>query len=290
MTQKIILTGGNGAFGSRTAHSLLKAGHKLVATMRDVDGRNKAVANELRAAGAAIVEMDVAQCDSVETGMKQAIETLGGLDIVINNAGLGAHGIQEAYEPQQLMQLYNVSVVGIHRVMRGALPVLRAQNSGLVINISSLLGKLSLPFYGVYSATKFALETLSETAKAELSQFGVDVVLIQPGGFATDFIGSALKPADTDRLAQFGEFANVPEQSINHYEAMLKANKHQDPQKVADKIMEVIKTPAGQRKFRNIVDFTGMEDAVEPLNEAIKNTTDAIYDAIGIGHLRTLKI
>ncbi|MBL1419330.1 MAG: SDR family NAD(P)-dependent oxidoreductase [Alphaproteobacteria bacterium] len=289
MSKKIIITGASGAFGGLAVNSLLKAGHKVVATMRDIETRNKAAADELSAAGALIVNMDVGNCDSVEQGMQQAIEMLGGVDVVVNNAGAGAHGIQEAFTPQQMLDLYNINVVGVHRVMRGALPTMRHQASGLIINISSLLGKISLPFYGPYSATKFALESLSETAKAELSQFGVDVALIEPGGFATSFIASHAKPADTKRLAQFGEFADIPEQSLSDFERMLKANPDQDPQRVADMILQVIETQAGTRKFRNIVDFTGMADAVEPLNEALKNTTDGLYEAFGIGHLRKLK-
>lgn len=289
MTKKIIITGANGAFGTLTVNSLLKAGHQVVATMRDVQTRNKSAADEMRIKGAYVVEMDVADCDSVEEGMATAIEMLGGIDVVINNAGTGSHGIQEAYSAKQLMQLYNVNVAGVHRVMRGALPTMRGQSSGLIVNISSLLGKLSIPFYGPYSATKFALETYSETAKAELSQFGVDVVLIEPGGFATSFMGNLVQPSDTDRLKQFGGFADVPKQSLAHYEDMLNANEAQDPQRVSDAILSVIETPAGQRKFRTIVDFSGMEQAVEPLNEAHKKTTDGLYEAFGIGHLRTLK-
>lgn len=289
MIKKIIITGANGAFGTLTVHSLLAAGHKVVATMRDIETRNKAIATEFKAAGALIVQMDVVDDDAVITGMKQAIEALDGVDVVVNNAGIGAHGIQEAFEPQQMMHLFNVNVVAVHRVMRAALPTMRSQQSGLIVNISSILGKLSIPFYGPYSVTKFALETLSETAQAELSQFGVDVALIEPGGYATDFFNSLVKPADVARLTQFGEFANIPAQSLGHYEAMLNANQAQNPQRVADKILQVIETQAGQRKFRNIVDFMGMENAVGPLNEAHRKVTDSLYEAFGIGHLRCLK-
>ena len=290
MSQKILITGANGAFGSLAIAALLQAGHTVAASMRDIRGRNSIEAEALRAVGAHVVEIDVTDEASVEAGTTLAIAALGGIDVVINNAGTGAHGLLEAFTPDQLLKLYDINVVGTHRVIRAILPTFREQKSGLVLNISSLLGRFSLPFYGPYSATKFALETLTETYRAELSAFGVDVALIEPGGFPTTFIGNLVHPVDAERLAQYGEFANVPTKAHAGFEEALNANPEQNPQKVADVIVSVIGTPAGERQFRTIVDFMGMAEPASILNKTQDGVTGGLYEAFGIAEMRTLKI
>lgn len=289
MSKKILISGTNGAFGALVVNKLLEAGHAVAASMRDINGRNSASAEALRAAGAHVVEIDITDNDSVEAGTKAAMDALGGIDVLVNNAGTGAHGILEAFTPEQLLKLYDVNVVGTHRLIRAVLPTFRAQQSGLILNVSSLLGRLSLPFYGPYSATKFAIETLSETYRAELSGFGVDVAVMEPGGFPTTFIGNSMHEADKDRLAQYGEFANVPVQSLARFHEATSANPEQDPQKVGDAIARVIDTPAGQRDFRTIVDFMGMAKPVGILNSTLDQVTGGLYDAFGIAEMRTLK-
>ncbi|MBL4805727.1 MAG: SDR family NAD(P)-dependent oxidoreductase [Rhodobacteraceae bacterium] len=289
MTLKILITGTSGAFGSLGILTLLRAGHNVAASMRDINGRNKSSATALREKGAHVVEIDVTDDASVAAGTAAAIDVLGGLDVLVNNAGSGAHGIAEAFDPAQLLHLYDVNVVGVHRLTRAVLPTFRAQSSGLVLNVSSLLGRLSIPFYGPYSATKFALETLTETYRAELSGFGIDFALIEPGGFPTTFIDNTTLPADTERLSQLGAFADVPPKSLANFHAALDANPAQDPQKVADAIKAVIETPAGQRNFRTIVDFMGTADPVGVLNTTLDQVHDAVYSTFGIAEMRHVR-
>ena len=289
MAQKILITGTNGAFGALVVNKLLDAGHAVAASMRDVGGRNSASAEALRTAGAHVVEIDITDNASVEAGTNSAIAALGGIDVLVNNAGTGAHGILEAFTPEQLLQLYDINVVGTHRMIRAVLPTFREQKSGLLLNVSSLLGRFSLPFYGPYSATKFAIETLSETYRAELSRFGVDVALMEPGGFPTSFIGNTMHEGDEERLAQYGDFANVPVQSLANFHAALNTNPAQDPQKVGDAILKLIDTPAGQRDFRTIVDFMGMAEPAGILNSTQDKVLGRLYEAFGIAEMRTLK-
>lgn len=290
MTKKILITGANGAFGSMFVMDLLAAGHSVVAAMRDPQGRNIEASETLTAAGAIIVDIDVTVEASVNNGVAKAIAAMGGLDVLINNAGSGVHGLLEAFTPDQLTRLYDINVVGNHRMMRAALPVLRAQQSGLILNISSLLGRLSLPFYGAYSATKFAVETLTETARVELSAFGVDVALIEPGGFPTSFMYNVQGPEDKERLSQYGDFAAVPPMALEGFQQAMAATPAQDPQRVSDAVAKVVDTPAGERDFRTIVDFMGMAEHVEAMNVQLNTVTKGLYAGFGTADMLTLKV
>ncbi|WP_354267920.1 SDR family oxidoreductase [Bradyrhizobium japonicum] len=290
MHMKVLMTGANGAFGDLTARALLTQEHRLVATMRDPDGRNADAAAALRSCGAIVMEIDVTDDKSVSKSVEAAIATLGGLDVLVNVAGTGTHGLSEGFTADQMLRLFNINVVGLHRMMRAALPTFRRQGAGLVINISSLLGRLSMPFYGPYSATKYAVETLSDTYRAELSQLGVDVVLVEPGGFKTSWIGNLIHPDDADCLEGYGEFANLPAQALAEYRAFLDAKPEQDPAKVAAAIVSLIETPAGARPARTVVDFVGMAEPVTMMNQQLAQVTAGLYQAFGIDGLLTLKV
>jgi NAD(P)-dependent dehydrogenase (short-subunit alcohol dehydrogenase family) len=286
---KILMTGANGAFGALAVHAALKAGHQVAASMRDPAGRNKASAADLTNAGAHIVEIDVTNDKSVAAGVNAAIAALGGLDVMVNIAGTGIIGLSEGYTSDQVLKLYDINVVGYHRMMRAVLPIFRQQASGLVINISSLLGRLALPFYGHYSATKWAVEGMTETYRAELSQFGVDIVLVEPGGFPTTFMGSLVRPEDKAALRGYGPFAEVPEHALKGFDEMLASKPEQNPAKVADTIIALIATPAGTRPVRTIVDFIGMAQPVGMMNDALMQIHQALYANFGSGDLLKLK-
>ena len=198
--------------------------------------KNKEVAAELETAGAQIVELDVTDENSVNNGVNQAIELLGGLDVVVNNAGVGVVGMQEHFTTDDFKKLFEVNVFGVQRVNRAALPYLRKQSSGLIIYVSSLLGRITMPFYGPYNASKWALEAMAENYRVELSGFGIDSCIIEPGGFETTFFTSLITPSDASRNESYGEFMNAPKQLIEGFAGALSQNKEQDPQLVADAI------------------------------------------------------
>jgi NAD(P)-dependent dehydrogenase (short-subunit alcohol dehydrogenase family) len=287
---KILMTGANGAFGSLAARAALRRGHELVATMRDPKGRNSTAANDLRELGATVIEIDVTEDGSVRRGVDAALDALGGLDVLANVAGMGTYGLSEGFTSDQLTRLFDLNVVGVHRMMRAALPTLRTQRSGLVINVSSLLGRLSLPFYGPYSAAKFALESLSDTFRVELSQFGVDVVLVEPGGFKTTWIEALVYPEDKVRLEGYGAFADVPGQTLEQVEAMLAAKPEQDPSRVSDALIDLVEAPAGTRPQRTVVDFVGMAEPVVDMNHLLHETMTNVYRAFGSDGLLKLQV
>jgi NAD(P)-dependent dehydrogenase (short-subunit alcohol dehydrogenase family) len=289
MKQKIILTGAAGGFGVLIAQSLLRNGHEVVAAMRDLKGRNRTQAAELQAGGAHVAEMDVTDDRSVDDCVQAAIRHLSAVDVVINNAGIGVLGLQEAFTTDDWKRLFEVNVFGVQRVCRAILPHMRAKHGGLILNISSLLGRITVPFYGPYNASKWALEAMSENYRSELSQFGIEVCIVEPGGYATGFIDNLMRPGDPGRTAGYGEFGQMPEGFLKGFEHALASNPAQDPKNVATAVLNVIQAPKGQKPFRTIVDNMGMGDPIEGYNQQLSQVTKGIYSAFGIGHLLDVK-
>ncbi len=278
---KVLITGTSSGFGLLATKQLLAQGHTVVASMRDPEGRNSDIATELKGLGALIAHIDVTDENSVALGVASALEMAEGLDVLVNNAGLGVHGIQETFDTEDLKKVFDINVFGVHRMIRAVLPHFHANHSGLILNVSSILGRITVPFYGPYNATKWALEALTENYRTELSAFGIDVALIEPGGFPTDFIGRLIQPSDTDRLQHYGDMAQAPKASLESFEQALAANPAQNPQLVSDAIAAVIETPAGQRAFRTVVDKMGMGEPVEVYNDHLRQVTEGIYQAFG---------
>ena len=261
---------------------MLEAGHGVVAAMRQPDGRNRAVAEELRRAGAGIVEMDVTDDAAVAAGTSAAIRAAGGLDVLINNAGVGVLGVQEAFTPDDLRRLFEVNVFGVQRVTRAALPFLRAQGSGLVLFISSLLGRFALPFHGPYNASKWALEALAETYRVELGALGIDCAIVEPGGFPTGSMDRLMRPSEDAGELGYAELADAPQALLDEFERALAANPAQDPKLVADLVAGLVAAEPGTRPFRTVVDRMGMGSRFEPYNEQLEAIMRGIYGAFGM--------
>lgn len=285
----IVITGANSGFGQLIIGDLLTAGHRVVGSMRDVDGRNAATAEALRAIGAEIVEIDVTDDASVLAGVSAARDRLGRIDALINNAGVGAHGLQENFSADDFRRLFEINLFGVQRMIRAVLPEMRERGEGLIVNVSSLLGRIALPFYGPYNATKWAVEALSENYRAELSAFGVEVALVEPGGFPTGFIANLMQPSSRDRDAGYGEMAGAPEASLAGFEAFLAENPQQAPQIVADAVVAIVDAPHGSRPFRTEVDRIGMGDPLKGYNDHLEQLTRGIYGSLGIEGMLTLK-
>jgi NAD(P)-dependent dehydrogenase (short-subunit alcohol dehydrogenase family) len=285
----MLVTGCSKGFGKLIVKTLLKDGHTVAASMRGVASKNKEAAQELKSLGALPIEIDVADDGSVKNGVSQALEQMGGIDVVINNAGLGVLGLQETFTPDDWKQLFEINVFGVQRVNRAVLPHMREKKSGLLIHISSLLGRFVIPFYGPYNASKFALEALADNYKIELSAFGIESVLIEPGGYGTTFFDNLVRPSDKNAIKSYGPMAEAPEQSTKAFEKQLQGPNAPDPQWVADAVSSVIKVPRGQRPFRTTVDRTGMGAAVESYNKAAEELQKGLFAAIGISDLLKLK-
>jgi NAD(P)-dependent dehydrogenase (short-subunit alcohol dehydrogenase family) len=285
----ILVTGANSGFGHLIVAGLIKAGHRVAGSMRDLNGRNAAAADAQRKLGGHIVEIDVTDEDSVLRGVAAASEALGGIDVLINNAGVGAHGLQENFSADDFQRLFDINLFGVQRMIRAVLPGMRARQGGLILNVSSLLGRVALPFYGPYNATKWALEALTENYRVELSQLGVDVALIEPGGFPTGFIGNLILPSSHERDAAYGPLADAPRASLAQFEGFLAQNPQQNPQLVADAVVDVVGRRPGTRPFRTEVDKVGMGDAVRGYNEHLAQLTAGLYTNFGMEGMLSLK-
>jgi NAD(P)-dependent dehydrogenase (short-subunit alcohol dehydrogenase family) len=289
MSKKILITGASGGFGKLTVEKLIANGHKVAAGMRDVNGRNKNTADALSALGAIIVELDVTNDDSVKNGVAKTIESLGGLDVLMNNAGIGSAGMLEFFTTDDFKKLYEVNVFGVQRMNRAVVPFFRTQKSGLIVYTSSLLGRIALPFYGLYQTTKWALEALAENYRVELSIFGIENCIVEPGGFPTAFAENLMFPSDTSQATNYGEFMNAPQKMGENFHNVLLNNPQQDPQRVADAFAELIDKPVGEKPFRTTVDFIGMGDHVKKYNEHLSQVTTGLYTNFGIVDMLSVK-
>lgn len=281
MAKKILITGASGGFGKLTVLTLLQKGHQVAASMRDIHGKNKSVADELRKAGAKIIEIDVTDDTSVNNGVQKAITDLDGLDVLINNAGLGVLGMQEFFTPADFQKVFDINVFGVQRMNRAVVPYFREKKNGLIVYTSSLLGRIALPFYGAYQSSKWALEALAENYRVELSGFGIENCIVEPGGYPTAFSDNLLRPSDNSREVGYGDFAKVPEAALHNFENVLKNNPQQNPQKVADAFAELIEKPKGDKPFRTAVDFIGMADHIQKYNEHLEQIMTGLYTNFG---------
>ncbi|GJM62904.1 short-chain dehydrogenase/reductase [Persicobacter diffluens] len=283
-----MITGASTGFGKLTADLLLEKRHTVVASMRNVNGKNKKVAAELTAKGATIVELDVTDEASVENAISEAIEKAGHIDAIFNNAGLGVLGIQETFTIEDWQKVFEVNVFGVQRVNRAILPHFKSRGTGLLIYTSSLLGRMVLPFYGPYNASKWALEAMAENYRVELNPLGIDSCIVEPGGFPTDFFGNLLQASDAARADSYGPMKDSPKQLFDSFEGALAQNELQKPSLVAEKVLELLEMPAGERPFRSPVDKMGMGDPIVGYNEQLENIMKGIYGNFGMDAMLNL--
>jgi NAD(P)-dependent dehydrogenase (short-subunit alcohol dehydrogenase family) len=290
MTKNIFITGTNSGFGRLAAVALANAGHHVFATMRDVAGRNREAAEELSKAGDSasgsiqVVEMEVTSAESVNAAVASVHEQVGHLDVVINNAGYGLAGLEETLSDAQLIEQFNVNVVGVHRVLRAVLPGMRERKSGLLIHISSAVGRIVFPFMGAYCASKAALEALADAYRYELKPLSIDSTIVQPGPFPTDFRARLDAGQDSGRASGYGPLANGMEMLAANLSAMIDGPGAQDPQDVVRAIIALIDAEPGTRPDRVVVDKLG-GDGVSSLNEAHRTVQQMVLAILGMGQL-----
>jgi len=185
------ITGAASGFGHAFAEHALARGHNVVATARDASRLADLVALAPDRVLAAPLDVDVA--GAAEAAVQAAVERFGRIDVLVNNAGYGVVGALEETPDAELRALMNTNFFGAMAVTRAALPVLRAQKSGAIVNISSLGGQLSFSGFSAYSASKFALEGASEALAQEVAPFGIKVLIVEPGQFRTQLAGSGMR-------------------------------------------------------------------------------------------------
>src|SRR3989449_8540580 len=211
MSKTVLITGTSSGFGRDTAETLHHAGHTVYASMRGVEGKNREAAEALRKLGIKTVELDVSDDASVEAGVNKVLAEAGKIDVLVNNAGIASVGVTEAFTAEQAKVIFDTNVIGLLRVTRAVLPSMRQKRDGLIINIGSVLGRVTFPFLGIYGASKFAVEALTDSLRYEVSQLGVEVVEVQPSGYPTNFLSSMQTPAGTEEQKSYGEGGGIPD-------------------------------------------------------------------------------
>lgn len=189
----VLVTGCSSGFGKLTALAFARHGHTVFATMRDAAaaGPMEAMAAE-EGLDVRVLTLDVDDDASVRAAVAAAEEAAGGaLDVVVNNAGTELRGPIEACRDEEIRAQFETNVFGVIRVVRAALPAMRAARRGVIVNVSSIAGLVARPYAGVYSATKHALEAISETLHHELRPFGIRVAVVEPGQFETNLLANA---------------------------------------------------------------------------------------------------
>jgi len=185
------ITGASSGFGSAFAQYALQMGYNVVATARNPERLKDLVAQAPKQVLA--LELDVNRPQDSQAAVAAAVQRFGRVDVFINNAGYGVLGAAEETPESELRALMDTNFFGAVAVIKAALPVLRAQKSGSIVNISSLGGQLSFAGFSAYSASKFALEGFSEALAQEVAGFGVKVLIVEPGNFRTNLLGSGTR-------------------------------------------------------------------------------------------------
>lgn len=229
-----LITGASRGLGRALTHEVLNQGHIVVAGVRDPASVEPF---ETQTGHLELVELDVTSETQPAEAVRLAVERFGRLDTVVNNAGAGLVGAVEETSPAETAGLMDLNLLGPLRLIRAALPVMRARSAGTVVNISSLGGFAGSPGNGAYGATKFALEGLSEALAAEVGPLGIRVLVVEPGFFRTDFLsGESIRHAEVT----IEEYDPI----INRGVTRMDGQQPGDPAKAATAIVDAVMAEA----------------------------------------------
>src|SRR6478672_8637370 len=283
MSKTILITGASSGFGRDTAETLHRAGHTVYASMRGVQGKNCAAAEALRKLGIKTVELDVSDEASVEAAVENVLAEAGKIDVLVNNAGIASAGVTEAFTTEQARAIFDTNVIGLLRVTRAVLPSMRRQHDGLIINIGSILGRVTFPFVGIYGASKFAVEALTDSLRYEVSQLGVEVVAVQPSGYPTNFFTNIQTPAGTEVAKSYGEVGQIPDAMVKTLMASLEGKDAPNPHDVAEAVAKLVGQSKGSRAARTVV---GAPYGSDKANDDVAPVQAQAVEALGLSHLQ----
>lgn len=204
MQKTILITGASSGIGKATAQLFQEKGWNVVATMRSPEKEN-----ELTTSGNMLVtKLDVQDAASINHAIEAGIEKFGKVDVLLNNAGYGLMGTFESMSKETINRQFDVNVFGLFDVTRAMLPHFRQNKNGMIINVSSVGGRMTFPVFSLYHATKFAIEGFSESLHFELAPIGVKVKIVQPGSVKTEFAGRSMDFHHNNELTEYNEFVS----------------------------------------------------------------------------------
>ncbi len=258
--RSVLITGTSSGFGRLTARTLARMGASVIASMRNLDGGARPEARDLLTIAANedldlhVVEIDVADDALVAAGVAEAERLAGGaLDVVVNNAGVGVAGPVELSDMDVTRLMFETNLYGYLRVANAALPKMRENGAGQIFNVSSQLGRFVIPSLGLYCATKFGLEALFETMAYELAPHGIDMTIIQPGGYPTRIWENGRRYTDQWLARVSDEKKAAYEPHIQMATALMTGGQPTNPIDVPNAIAEIMALPAGKRPLRRVV-------------------------------------
>ncbi|MGB1532306.1 MAG: SDR family oxidoreductase [Acidimicrobiales bacterium] len=242
MGKTCIVTGANSGIGRSTAITLAKNDYTVFATMRSLERGEKLreIAQELNLVIKA-VELDVSDTDSVNQGINEILNQTDQIDILINNAGVGSNAVIEDVDIESDKSVFETNFWGVVRCIQAVLPTMRQQKSGHIIQVSSIAGRVGLPAQPIYSASKWALEGLSENLAHDLSSFGVRVSIIEPGVTRTAILGK------NNTVPQNDDFENIYARMLDMYMQGIEANIR--PEAVSETILQCLESSSKQLRW-----------------------------------------
>lgn len=228
-----LITGCSTGLGKSLAKAALEAGYNTVATARDVRSVQDLVSAHPDTALA--VALDVTNKAQVESAVRRTEERFGSVDVLVNNAGYGYRAAVEEGDEKEVADLFATNFFGMVSMIKGVLPGMRARRSGTILNVSSIAGRLAAPGSGYYSATKFAVEGMSDALRKEVAPLGIRVTILEPGAFRTDFAGRSLHQARTN-IADYASTAG-PRRKEND---KTHGTQPGDPERAAQAIIKLV--------------------------------------------------
>lgn len=241
-----LITGASSGIGKATAKALLDAGFTVYVAARRVEKMN-----DLKDLGAHPIKMDVTDETSLVTGVQAILDREGSIDILVNNAGYGSYGAIEDVPMEEARRQFDVNIFGLARLTQLVLPGMRKKHYGKIVNISSMGGKIYTPFGGWYHATKHALEGLSDALRLETKPFGIDVVIIEPGGIKTPW--GQIAADNLKKSAAGGAYAEAAHETAEGMAERYASDQLSPPSLVADTILKAV--TAHRPKTRYAVGF-----------------------------------
>ncbi|MEU7072426.1 oxidoreductase [Streptomyces narbonensis] len=230
------VTGASRGLGAKITREALGRGHSVIATARDASAVMRAYPDE--PGGLLAVSADVTEPGQLTAAVEAGLAEFGRIDVVVNNAGYGLVGAVEEVSDEAARALFDVNVFGVLNTLRATLPTLRAQRSGHVLNIGSVGGFATAPGVGLYGASKFALEGISEALHGELAPLGIHVTIVEPGGFRTDFLDSSSMQVEPASIADYTAGAGPVREALAHNNGRQPG----DPVKAAKAVVDITET------------------------------------------------
>jgi len=247
MKKTVLITGASSGFGREAAKLFHTKDWNVIATMRSPEKETElSTLNNVF-----ITRLDVTDKQSIQSAVSAGIKKFGGIDVLVNNAGYGAFGELESASEEEIRKQFDVNLFGLIAVTQAVLPGMRERRSGVVVNVSSVGGKVTFPFSSLYHATKFAVEGLTESIQYELNQFGIRLKIVEPGGYKTEFAGRSMTVFNADGPDDY-------KPSFEHFMTMIENWPMSDKlSEVADAIYEA--ATDGDEKLRYPADHHAAE-------------------------------